>query len=134
MSELHNLGAIYVTDVNLWAQVGVLELEQLHGQYFLLDFKIWVNVELAAEKDDLSKTVDYSTAIKALQHLSLQIKCKTIETFSDQILNCLENLYGQVPVHISLRKCAPPIPGFNGTVGIERSRYLPQTYFLDDIS
>jgi dihydroneopterin aldolase len=129
MNEFHKLGVIHVADINLWAHVGVLEQEQLHGQHFLLDFKIWLNVELAADNDDLSETVDYSIAIKALQHLALDLKCKTIETFSDQILNCLEDLYGQVPVHIFLRKCAPPIAGFNGTVGIERFRYLPPSYF-----
>ena len=125
MIERQSLGVINVQNVNLWAHVGALDQERLHGQSFLLDFKIWLNVHQAAVNDDLSKTADYSHAIKAIQQLSFELDCHTIECFCERILDCLENLYGQVPVHVFLRKCSAPIPGFTGTVGIEMSRYLP---------
>ena len=63
--------------------------------------------------------------IDAIQKLSFGLKCQTIEHFSHQILNQLETLYGPIPMHIYLRKCNVPIPGFTGNVGIKRKRNFP---------
>ncbi len=116
-------GAIHVTDLELWAHVGVLEKERLHGQLFRLDFSIWLDLERSATEDNLDFSVDYALAINALQKLSFEIKCLTIEYFSNEILNCLEKLYGPVPMKVLLRKCFAPVPGFTGTVAIERKRH-----------
>tara|TARA_Y100001968_G_scaffold253900_1_gene239648 strand:+ start:114 stop:500 length:387 start_codon:yes stop_codon:yes gene_type:complete len=124
MSNNLSLGVIHVKDVNLWAHVGVLEKERLYGQSFLVDFSLWLDVSDAARHDDLSFTSDYSVAIKGLQKLAFEINCHTIETFSECILDCLEDLFGNVQMKIFLRKCNPPIEGFNGSVGIERTRNL----------
>ena len=56
------------------------------------------------------------------QELAYEVKCLTIETFSDQILDLLEDLYGSVPIRVCLKKCSPPVSGFSGTVAIERTR------------
>ena len=118
-------GVIHVRDVYLWAHVGVLVQERLLGQSFLCDFSLWMNMDKASADDDLSETADYSLGICKIQQLSFDLNCYTIESFSEHILDCLEALYGPVPMKISLWKCCPPVPGFNGTVGIERSRYEP---------
>ena len=65
---------------------------------------------------------EFNNSIKAVKKLSFEIKCLTIEYFSDQILNLLESLYGPVPIHILLKKCSPPIDGFTGNVLIEKKR------------
>ena len=44
MSQLHNLSAIHIKDINLWAHVGVLESERIHGQRFLLDLSFWLEL------------------------------------------------------------------------------------------
>ncbi len=123
MNDRLTLGAICINDINLWAHVGVLEEERLLGQYFNLDIILWTDVNQAAVHDDLTMTLDYSKAIKGLQDLALKINCLTIETFSEHILNFLDELYGPVPKQISLMKCNPPINGFKGTVSIKRSRH-----------
>ncbi len=102
----------------------MLEQERLLGQDFLLDFTIWIDLETAAKNDDLSKTVDYSLAVKSIQELSSEINCFTIEHFSELIFNRLEALYGLVPIKILLKKCNPPIDGFSGTVSINRGRNM----------
>tara|TARA_Y100001968_G_C18947238_1_gene521496 strand:- start:170 stop:571 length:402 start_codon:yes stop_codon:yes gene_type:complete len=119
-----NIGVIRVKDVNLWAHVGVLEHERLLGQYFLADFMFWLDLDKVGKDDDLSSTIDYSMAIKGVQKLSFQVNCFTIEKFSDYILDFLEELYGPIPMKLLLRKCNPPVPGFRGTVEIERIRNL----------
>ena len=122
MSQFHNLSAIHIKDINLWAHVGVLESELINGQSFVLDISFWLDLDESSNFDLLDKSIDYSEAIKAIQKLSFEIKCLTIECFSDQILNLLESLYGQVPINILLKKCSPPINGFTGSVLIEKKR------------
>jgi len=122
MNQFHNLSAIHIKDINLWAHVGVLESERINGQNFILDISFWLDLEESSKLDQLEKSIDYSEAIKAVQKLSFEIKCFTIEYFSDQILNVLENLYGKVLIKIMLKKCSPPIHGFTGSVLIEKTR------------
>ena len=124
MSDKYKLSSIHVQSLNLWSHVGVLDHERLLGQSFLLDFTVWIDLESAALNDDLTKTADYSLAIKSIQQLSLDINCLTIEHFSERILEKFEALYGDVPIQITLEKCSPPIDGFNGSVSITRSRNL----------
>ncbi len=125
MNQIHNSSAIHIKDINLWAHVGVLESERLHGQSFVLDITFWLDLSESSKFDQLEKTIDYSEAIKAVQKLSFEIECLTIEYFSDQILELLESLFGSVPLHIRLKKCSPPIDGFTGSVLIEKKRNFP---------
>ena len=122
MNKFHNLSAIHIRNINLWAHVGVLESERVNGQSFILDISFWLDLDEASKLDQLDKSVDYSEVIKVVQKLSFEIKCLTIEYFSDQILNVLESLYGTVPINILLKKCSPPIDGFRGSVLIEKKR------------
>ena len=71
----------------------------------------------------MTATLDYSRAIQALQRQARQLRCQTLEHWSGLILDLLEDLYGPVPMAIELRKCHAPVPGFGGTVGVQRSRY-----------
>ena len=122
MNSERNLSAIHINDINLWAHVGVLEAERLHGQSYLLDISFWLDLDESSRLDELNKSLDYSVAIKAIQKLSVEINCLTIEFFSDQILNTLEALYGSIPMMLVLKKCSPPIGGYTGSVSIEKKR------------
>ena len=122
MNQFQKQSAIHIKEINLWAHVGVLECERINGQSFVLDISFWLDLDESSKLDRLEKSIDYSEAIKAVQKLSFEIKCFTIEYFSDQILNLLESLYGPVPIKILLKKCSPPIDGFTGSVLIEKRR------------
>ena len=115
--------AIHVKGLRLWAHVGVLEQERRDGQWFSLDISLWSDLSAAAADDDLASSLDYSLAIRSLQALAREIRCLTIEHFSDRVLDCLEQLYGPVPVRLTLSKCAAPVPGFDGVVAVERIRH-----------
>ena len=117
------MDCIGVRELCLWAHVGVLEHERRDGQWFSLDLSVQLDLKGAAVADDLSQSLDYSVAIQALQALSQQIRCLTIEHFSEQMLDRLEALYGPMPMWLRLTKCAAPVPGFNGRVFVERSRH-----------
>ena len=122
MSSYSNSDVIHVSNLNLWAHVGVLEKERTNGQSFILDYSIWLNVEDVSKQDQLSLTVDYSVAIKRIQKFSSRCYSQTLEHFSEQILGILEELYGHSPMRLKLQKCSPPINGFEGSVSIEKLR------------
>lgn len=115
---------IDIRGLRLWAHVGVLESEQRLGQWFELDLRLGFSLAAAASSDDLALTLDYSTAIRALQRQSVGLRCRTLESWSELIFALLEELYGPVPMQLELRKCKAPVPGFTGMVAIRRSRRL----------
>ena len=107
----------------LWAHVGVLEQERLHGQWFDLDLELAVDLTAAAASDRLADTLDYSRLITGLQALARECRCHTLEHFSERILAVAEELYGPVPIRLQLSKCAPPVDGFTGLVAVVRRRH-----------
>ena len=117
------MDAIHISDLRLWAHVGVLDHERRDGQWFRVEISLYLDLAQAAAHDDLSASADYSLAIRDLQTLARTIRCLTIEHFSEQILDRLEALYGPVPMTLVLSKCAAPVPGFGGVVSVERSRH-----------
>ena len=38
------------------------------------------------------------------------------------MLDRIEQIYGPIPLQLELQKCRAPIAGFDGTVGVQRSR------------
>ena len=114
---------IHITDLRVWAHVGVLAHERADGQWFSIDLSLHLDLAEAARNDDLAATADYSLAVQAIQEMVMSLRCLTIEHFSERILTLLEDLYGVVPMRVLLRKCAAPIPGFGGTVAVERHRH-----------
>ncbi len=122
MNNCLKSSVIHINDLHLWAHVGVLDNERVHGQLFSLDFSLWLNLDDVAKNDQLIKNVDYSLAILDIQQLSFDLNCMTIEYFGDLILDRLEALYGSVPMKIFLRKCQPPVSGFSGSGALERQR------------
>ena len=122
---LQPLDVIRVDDLRLWAHVGVLDHERRDGQWFRVDLALHLDVSQAALADSLEATADYSRAVQGLQTLASEIRCQTIEHFSERMFEVLEQLYGSIPIQLRLCKCHPPIPGFAGTVSLERWRRQP---------
>ena len=116
---------IRVDNLRLWAHVGVLEHERDHGQWFRVDLALHLDLSESARADSLAATADYSLGVQALQRLASEITCHTLEHFSERMFEELEGIYGAMPMHLRLSKCHAPIPGFAGTVSLERWRRKP---------
>lgn len=114
---------IHVRGLRLWAHVGVLAFERLEGQWFELDLALGADLAAAGRSDDLADTLDYSQLITALQRQARSLRCRTLEHYSEQILDLVESLYGPVPIRLELRKCSAPVAGFQGVVAVERQRH-----------
>jgi dihydroneopterin aldolase len=113
---------IEVRGLRLWSHVGVLERERREGQWFELSFRLGWDLAPAGRADALDRSLDYSLAITALQDQARVLRCHTLEHWSERILDRLEEIYGPVPIELELRKCAPPVAGFSGSVAVRRRR------------
>jgi dihydroneopterin aldolase len=125
VSALPGRDRIAVRGLRLWAHVGVLEQERAHGQWFELDLELAADLSSAAASDRLTDTLDYSRLITGLQAQARSIRCQTLEHYSELMLDLAQQLYGPVPILLELRKCAAPVPGFTGVVGVRRARHWP---------
>ena len=109
-----------IENIKLWAMVGVLDEERKLGQLFSLDIFLWTNFEKCTLNDDIKKTVDYSKLVQILKDQSKKIYCYTIEKYSNEILEIIDQEFKLSKIKIILTKCNPPIIGFNGKVSIVR--------------
>lgn len=113
---------VLVRGLRLWAHVGVFEHERRDGQWFELSYRLGANLSVPARDDHLAAGLNYATGVAALQLQARSLCCHTIEHYAERILDCLESCYGPVPIELELIKCAAPIPGFSGAVGVVRRR------------
>ena len=110
-----------IENIKLWSRVGVLDEERELGQLFILDILLWADFEKCTVTDDIKKTVDYSKLVQILKDQSKKIYCFTIEKYSNEILEIINQEFKLSKVKIILTKCNPPITGFDGTVSIVRT-------------
>ncbi|AIQ94659.1 dihydroneopterin aldolase [Prochlorococcus sp. MIT 0604] len=109
-----------IENIKLWARVGVLDEERELGQLFILDIFLWTDFEKCTINDDIEKTIDYSKLVQILKDQSKKIYCYTIEKYSNEILEIINQGFKLSKVKIILTKCNPPITGFDGKVSIVR--------------
>jgi len=109
-----------IEKIKLWARVGVLDEERELGQFFSLDIFLWTDFENCTVNDDIKKTVDYSKLVQILKDHSKKIYCFTIEKYSYEILEIIDQEFKLSKIKIILTKCKPPITGFDGKVSIVR--------------
>ena len=109
-----------IENIKLWARVGVLDEERELGQLFSLDIFLWTDFENCTANDDIKKTVDYSKLVQILKDQSKKIYCFTIEKYSNEILEIIDQEFKLSKIKIILTKCNPPITGFDGKVSIVR--------------
>ena len=109
-----------IENIKLWARVGVLDEERKLGQFFSLDIFLWTDFEKCTVNDDIEKTIDYSKLVQILKDQSKKICCFTIEKYSNEILEIIDQEFKISKIKIVLTKCNPPITGFDGIVSIVR--------------
>ena len=85
-----------------------------------MDVFLWADFESCTQNDDIKRTVDYSKLVEILKYQSKKISCFTIEKYSNEILEIINQEFQLSRIKISLTKCKPPITGFDGEVSIVR--------------
>ncbi len=120
------MDCIHVTGIRAYGYTGFLPEEQVLGQWFEVDLKLWLDIDLAAKSDAIADTVDYRRVINLVQNLVKTSKFALVErlvaTIADSILQECDRL---TQVQVILSKPAAPIPDFGGKISIEVTRTKP---------
>ncbi len=114
------MDCIHVTGIRAYGYTGYLPEEQVLGQWFEVDVKLWLDVSTAGKTDAIEDTLDYRSIISLVKHLLTTSKFALIEkliaTIADSILAECDRL---TQVQVILTKPSAPIPDFGGKISLE---------------
>ncbi|MDJ0616945.1 MAG: dihydroneopterin aldolase [Calothrix sp. MO_192.B10] len=117
------MDCIHVTGIRAYGYTGYLPEEQVLGQRFEVDVKLWLDISPAAKTDNIEKTVDYRSIITLVKDLVKTSKFvlieRLVETLADSILKQSDRI---TQVQVILSKPAAPIPDFGGKISIDVTR------------
>ncbi len=117
------MDCIHLTGIRTYGYTGYLPEEQVLGQRFEVDVKLWLDISAAAKTDDIEKTVDYRCIITLVKDLVKTSKFvlieRLVETIADSILKQSDRI---TKVQVILSKPAAPIPDFGGKISIDITR------------
>lgn len=117
------LDKIIVKNLEVFAHHGVHPEEKILGQKFLIDAILYTNLKAAVEQDDLSKTINYSTAIKVLTDSMSKVPCDLIEKTVENLAKCLFLEFESLEkIKICLKKPMAPIDARFDYVAVQIKR------------
>ncbi|MDF2387979.1 dihydroneopterin aldolase [Nostoc ellipsosporum NOK] len=117
------MDCIHLTGIRCYGYTGYLHEEQVLGQWFEIDVKLWLDISTAAKTDAIEDTLDYRSVISLIQNLVKTSKFSLLErlvgTIADAILTQCDRV---TQVQLTVSKPAAPIPDFGGKISIEVTR------------
>jgi dihydroneopterin aldolase len=121
------MDCIYLPGQRYYGYTGALPEEQVLGQWFQVDLRLWLDLELAMQSDDLHQALDYREVIAKIKHLFASQRFNLVEKLAVEIAAISLGFPQVQTVEVHLTKLAPPISDYTGQVRIEirRSRIPP---------
>lgn len=109
---------VSLNGLQLFGYHGCLDEEAHTGANFIIDVHLFFNLLPSAQTDDLSKTVDYETAIYVVRDAFAQ-RAKLIETAAYNIILALKKQFSFVNrVEVTVYKPTAPISADFSSVSI----------------
>ncbi len=117
------MDCIHLTGIRCYGYTGYLPEEQVLGQWFEVDVKLWLDLSTAAKTDAIEDTLDYRSIISLIQNLVKTSKFALLERLVGAIADSILQECDRVTkVQLTVSKPAAPIPDFGGKIGIEFTR------------
>jgi dihydroneopterin aldolase len=117
------MDCIHVTGIRCYGYTGYLPEEQVLGQWFEVDVKLWLDISLAGKSDAIEDTLDYRSVIILVKDIVKNSKFALIEKLVSIIA---DSILTQCPtlsqVQVVLSKPSAPIPDFGGKISLEITR------------
>ncbi len=109
---------IYVSDIHLYAKIGVDDQERKVGHEFCINLCITINTDEFKE-EDLSTSISYVELYDIIK-AEMDKESMLLESVTKRISDKIQLLWPSVEeIRIRIDKLAPPIPGIQGTCGVE---------------
>jgi dihydroneopterin aldolase len=116
------MDSIELTGIRCYGYTGLLPEEQVLGQWFEVDIKLWLDLETAGKSDSIADTLDYRGVIAIVQQLVKTSKFALVEKLATAIVEAVLQFDRVQQVQLKLSKPAAPIPDFGGKITIEMNR------------
>ena len=105
-------GTVRLVNAVFYAHHGVMKEEHRVGGRFEVDVSMDLDIDEAADHDDLSKTVDYERVYKLVHDIITRNKFYLIERLARLIaLRIIEQHAVVYAVEVTVRKSNPPVGG-----------------------
>ena len=101
---------ITLTGLRVHGRHGVEAHERTHGQEFVVDATVWLDLGPAAATDELSATLDYGTLAQRAARIVAGSPCNLIETVAARIATDILTDPRVHAVEVTVHKPAAPIP------------------------
>ncbi|AFY32675.1 dihydroneopterin aldolase [Calothrix sp. PCC 7507] len=120
------MDCINLTGIRAYGYTGYLAEEQVLGQWFEVNLKLWLDLAAAGQTDAIADTLDYRSVISLVQHLVKTSKFALVERLAAAIADSILQQGDRITqVQVTLTKLAAPIPDFSGQISIELTRAKP---------
>lgn len=124
-----NMDCIRIKDLEIFGYHGAKPEENVLGQKFVLDIFLYANVRQAGQTDDLTKSIHYGHAAKAIEAFVREHTYQLIERLAEELcfylLTSIENLES---VRLVVKKPWAPVKLPLDTVSVEIERGWHQVY------
>ena len=116
------MDVIQLTGIRCYGYTGYLPEEQVLGQWFEVDLRIWLDLSSAGKSDRIEDTLDYRGIIISIKEIISTAKFALVEKLAEAIITHVlaEDMVKQV--ELKLHKPGAPIPDFGGKITIELTR------------
>ncbi len=112
------MNIVSIEGIKVFAFHGCIDVESRVGRHYLVNVHVETDFKKAAEKDDLSKTIDYAV-INDIVREEMAIPSKLIEAVAQRIISRIKNEFEVVfGVEVKIKKMSPPIPGDAESVSV----------------
>jgi dihydroneopterin aldolase len=101
---------ITLTGLRVHGRHGVYEHERTHGQDFVVDVTVWLDLGSAAATDQLSATLDYGALAQRAARIVGGDPCNLIETVAARIATDVLTNHRVQTVEVTVHKPTAPLP------------------------
>ena len=116
------MDTIRLNNISLFAHHGVAPREQELGQRFFVDIELTTDLTAAAQKDDLTRSIDYEAVYHAAARAFATPACKLLEHAAWRVMKALFQQFPAQEITVRIRKPSVPIDGGLDAVEVELSR------------
>lgn len=104
------MDSIIIKNLKIYAYHGVNDKEKIDGQNFLIDTVMFIDQRDAFKKDDINKTLSYSSAAKVIKKIVTEKKYDLIETVAEKIAEALFKTFVDLEkAEITVKKSEAPM-------------------------
>jgi dihydroneopterin aldolase len=117
-----NSDRIILNGMQFYGYHGVMAEEQELGQPFIVDLEMYCDLKDAGEKDDLTRTVDYSRVFEQVQRIVTGERFQLIEALAERIAAEVLAEYPLDELVVRVKKPHAPLRGIFTDVVVEIRR------------